>query len=122
MFANAYKGGIGNAFDDKRCLSCPAALACITNSLEKQIGECSKCGKLVATVEMDFPDAHWDFSNPPYRVKPLSVDIHNDGMSESGEIEFYSREIYIPKWCPRAKITTEVACEKCCEDFEDLPF
>ena len=31
-------------------------------------------------------------------------------------------EVHLSKWCPRAKVTTSIACLNCCEKNDELPF
>ena len=87
---------LGAAFDEERCLSCPASLPCVTGILEEAISECAECGNLVGVLDIEYPDSFWDPRVPGYRVAAQ-----------------YSGEIYIPKWCPRAEVTLEVTCDRC---------
>lgn len=81
---------------DKRCVYCPAALACVTGFIES-FSVCHVCERTLASLclnEMRIPDINWD-----------SFDF----------------EIYVSTWCPMATITSEIVCSECCKKGH-LPF
>ena len=88
-------------FEDPRCPTCPAALACITGTFDIH-GICCDCKRLFGGVGSE--SFNWY------------------GRTDDYGFVIGSLEIYLPKWCPRGGLPTEVACDACCKKDDNLPF